>query len=119
MTSRPLADEPLAAARFEALAPPQQRRVLYAVGAPKREATRLRKAVAAVEYLTGTGGRFELREFEAALGRGRTKYAPTPEASSSPLSRTNRRAHRFPRSGRLSPLTRLVFPHHLVHETVG
>ena len=50
-----LAQEEAGRSAFEALKPGQKRRILYVVGQPKREATRMKKAVVALEYLLQVG----------------------------------------------------------------
>ncbi len=62
-----LADDPQAEAYFEALSPQQQRRILYGVGAPKGEETRLRKAVATIEYLHAVRGVVDIKDWGEAL----------------------------------------------------
>lgn len=62
-----LAEDPVAHDYFEALTPQQQRRILHGVGTPRGEATRLRKAVATVEYLHAVRGKAEIRAWNEAL----------------------------------------------------
>lgn len=50
-----LEEEPALRPLFDALTPGQQRRLLYHVGKPKREATRIKKAVGAADYLLRVG----------------------------------------------------------------
>ena len=50
-----LRQDPVARRHFDALTPGRQRRILHVSGSPKTEATRLRKAVACVEYLRQVG----------------------------------------------------------------
>ena len=57
-----LADDPAAAAYFDALAGGLQRRILFGLSASKREATRLHRAVATLEYLHEVRGQVELEE---------------------------------------------------------
>ena len=57
-----LAEDGVALAYFDALPGGLQRRVLFGLAAPKREATRLHRAVATVEYLHEVRGAVELRE---------------------------------------------------------
>lgn len=62
-----LAEDPVAHDYFEALIPQQQRRILHGVGTPKGEATRLRKAVATVEYLHAVRGKVDIKGWNEAL----------------------------------------------------
>ncbi len=63
-----LADDPQALAYFDALPGGLQRRVLFSLDSSKREATRLHRAVATVEYLHEVRGKVELKEL---MGRWR------------------------------------------------
>ena len=67
-----LAEDAELRTRFEALSPGKQRRLLYTVGKPRTEATRLRKAVGAAAYLheVGSAG-FSYQGLLAALKRNR------------------------------------------------
>ena len=66
-----LAQDPEADELFHALTPGRQRRILHVCGSSKTEATRLRKAVACVEYLRQVGaGGFDYAGLVAFL-RGR------------------------------------------------
>lgn len=60
-----LADDGLAASHFDALPGGTQRRILFGLNAPKRESTRLHRAVATAEYLTEVRGEVDLRELAA------------------------------------------------------
>ncbi len=62
-----LAEDPVAHDYFEALVPQQQRRILHGVGTPKGEATRLRKAVATIEYLHAVRGAVDIKHWHEAL----------------------------------------------------
>jgi len=57
-----LADDAEAATYFDALPGGLQRRILFGINAPKREATRLHRAVATAEYLHEVRGEVELKE---------------------------------------------------------
>lgn len=57
-----LADDGEAATYFDALPGGLQRRILFGLSAPKRESTRLHRAVATAEYLTEVRGEVDLRE---------------------------------------------------------
>ena len=65
-----LAEDPVAHDYFEALQPQQQRRILHGIGSPKGEATRLRKAVATVEYLHAVRGSVDIKDWNEALRVG-------------------------------------------------
>lgn len=56
-----LADDPLARHYFDELPGGLQRRLLFGIGAPRRESTRLHRAVATVEYLVEVRGAVELK----------------------------------------------------------
>lgn len=57
-----LADDAEAATFFDALPGGLQRRILFGLSAPKRESTRLHRAVATADYLREVRGAVELRE---------------------------------------------------------
>ena len=47
---------------FHALTPGKQRALIYQVAKPKREATRLRKAVGILDYLKSVRGKLDFKE---------------------------------------------------------
>ena len=57
-----LDDDGPAATYFDALPGGLQRRILFGLGAPRRESTRLHRAVATVDYLREVRGAVDLRE---------------------------------------------------------
>lgn len=52
-------------ALFHALTPGKQRNLLYIIGQPKREETRLKKAIVILEHLKSTGGLIDFKQLMA------------------------------------------------------
>ena len=62
-----LAQDPEADKYFHALTPGKQRSLLHIIGKPKREETRLKKAVVITEYLKTNKGKLDFKELQIAF----------------------------------------------------
>ena len=62
-----LAQDPAADKYFHALTPGKQRSLLHIIGKPKREETRLNKAVVITEYLKTNKGKLDFKELQIAF----------------------------------------------------
>lgn len=62
-----LAQDPAADKYFHALTPGKQRSLLHLIGKPKREETRLNKAVIITEYLKTNKGKLDFKELQMAF----------------------------------------------------